>query len=211
MRELAQRLRLIVVTDRASAHPGDMVEVAAQALGAGALALQLRDKTTPPRDLLAVARRLADAARASGALFFVNDRLDVALAAGAHGVHLGASDLPVRAARRSAPPGFLIGATARDPVSARAAASAGADYVGCGPVYRTRTKAQAGPAIGTSGLAAVAAAVDIPVIGIGGVEVAAAPRVFQAGAAGCAVASAVMAATDPAETVKALLAAAPPR
>lgn len=211
MSGLAQRLRLIVVTDRASAHPRDMVQVAACALRAGAPAVQLRDKTSPPHRLLPVARRLADAAHAAGALFFVNDRLDLALAAGAHGVHLGALDLPVHAARRAAPPGFLIGATAGDPTAAQAAATAGADYVGCGPVYPTRTKAQAGPAIGVANLAAVAASVTIPVVGIGGIEPARASHVFQAGAAGCAVAGAVMGTADPAGVVKAFLAVAPRR
>lgn len=211
MSGLAQRLRLIVVTDRASAHPRDMVQAATKALDAGAPALQLRDKTSPPRDLLPVARRLADAARAAGALFFVNDRLDVALAAGAHGVHLGALDLPVHAARRAAPPGFLIGATSGDPAAARAAATAGADYVGCGPVYPTRTKVPTGTAIGVVGLATVVASVDVPVVGIGGIEPGRALDVFRAGAAGCAVAGAVMGAADPGKTVKALLAAAPSR
>lgn len=210
MSGLAKRLRLIVVTDRASAHPRNVVDVATEALRAGAPALQLRDKASPPGDLLPVGRLLADAARAVGALFFVNDRLDLALAVGADGVHLGASDLPVRAARRAAPPGFLIGATAGDPVAAQAAASAGADYVGCGPVYVTQTKAAAGPPIGLPGLAAVADSVDVPVVAIGGVEPARAPDVFKVGAAGCAAASAVMGAVDPGETVKSLLAAAPP-
>ena len=209
MSGLAQRLRLVVLTDRASAHPRDVVDVATEALRAGAPALQLRDKSSPPGDLLPVGRLLADAARAVGALFFVNDRLDLALAVGAHGVHLGGSDLPVRAARRAAPPGFLIGATAGDPVTAQAAASAGADYLGCGPVYVTHTKAAAGPAIGLPGLAAVADSVDVPVVAIGGVTPKRAPDVFQAGAAGCAAASAVMAAADPSGTVKTLLAAAP--
>lgn len=209
MSGLAPRLRLIVVTDRASAHPRDVVDVAGEALRAGAPALQLRDKASPPGELLAVGRALADAARAAGAIFFVNDRLDLALAVGAHGVHLGASDLPVRAARRSAPSGFLIGATAGDSATAQTAVRAGADYVGCGPVYVTQTKAAAGPAIGLPGLAAVAASVDVPVVAIGGVEPARAPAVFQAGAAGCAAASAVMGAVDPGETVKAFLAAAP--
>lgn len=211
MSGLARRLRLIVVTDRASAHPRDMVQVATTALDAGAPALQLRDKTSPPRDLLPVARRLAAAARAAGALFFVNDRFDLALAAGAHGVHLGALDLPVRAARRAAPPGFLIGATTGDPAAARAAATAGADYVGCGPVYPTRTKTQAGPAIGVAGLATVVDSVDVPVVGIGGIELDRAVHVFRTGATGCAVAGAVMGAADPGGAAKALLAAAPVR
>lgn len=201
----AHRLRLIVITDAELAAPRHVTEVVAAALRAGAPAMQLRDKVSPPRDLLPLARRLRADTHAAGALFFVNDRLDVALAAGADGVHLGPDDLPVAAARSIAPPGFVIGHSADDPDAARDAVAAGADYIGCGTVYPTRTKADVGAAIGLERLAEVVQAVDVPVVAIGGITVERAPDVFAAGAAGCAVVSAVMAVTDPARAVQGFL------
>ena len=205
MEALNHRLRVIVITDRELAAPREVVEVVGAVLRAGAPAVQLRDKLLPPRDLLPVARRLRAATHAAGALFFVNDRLDLALAVGADGVHLGPDDLPVAAARRIAPPGFLIGHSADDPGAARAAVAAGADYIGCGTVFATRTKADAGAAIGVGRLGEVARSVDVPVVAIGGVTVRNAPQAVAAGAAGCAVVSAVMGATDPERAVRGFL------
>ena len=211
MPALAQRLRLIVITDQDLAGPrtDDLVRVVKAALGAGAPAVQLRDKRLPPRDLLPLARRIRTLASAAGALFFVNDRLDLAMAAGADGVHLGPHDLPVHAARRAAPPGFLIGASADDPAVAARLVGDGADYIGCGTVHPTRTKPDAGRAIGIAGLARVARSVPAPVVGIGGVTPDRAAEVLAAGAAGCAVIGAVMGSPDPATATRRLLAAAP--
>jgi len=204
-RDLAERLRVIVITDRILARPREVGDVVDAALSAGAPAVQLREKALPPRDVLPLARRLRAATRAAQALFLVNDRLDLALAIGADGVHLGPDDLPVDAARRIAPPGFLIGYSADTPSTARAAIAADADYIGCGTVFPTSTKKDAGSVIGPEGLAAVVAAVEAPVVAIGGITPARAPEVFRAGAAGCAVVSAVMAAPDPARAVRELL------
>jgi len=204
-RNLAERLQVIVITDRLLARPRGVGHVVDAALSAGAPAVQLREKELPPRDVLPLARRLRAATRAARALFFVNDRLDLALAVHADGVHLGPDDLPVDAARRSAPPGFLIGYSAGTPGTARAAVAAGADYIGCGTVFPTSTKRDAGSAIGLDGLAAAAGAVAVPVVAIGGITPARAPEVFRAGAAGCAAVSAVMGASDPARTVGRLL------
>ncbi len=209
--ELARRLRLIVITDRGLASPRDLRDVTGEALRAGAPAVQLREKHLPPRDLFPLARRLCTDAHAHDALFFVNDRLDLALAVGADGVHLGPDDLPVTAARRIAPPGFLIGRSAADAAQARKAIADGADYLGCGSVYTTRTKAGAGEAIGPSRLAEVVRAADAPVIGIGGITIRRATDVLATGATGCAVVSAVMAARDPARAVRAFLRAERPR
>lgn len=204
---LADRLRLLVVTDRGRRPPDFLAAVVGDVLRGGAPAVQLREKDLPPRDLLPIARRIRTAARAAGALFFVNDRLDLALAAEADGVHLGPDDLPVAAARRLAPPPFLVGASARTPSAARTAEAAGADYIGCGPVFPTRTKPST--PIGLDHLAAVRAAVRIPVLAIGGLEAARAPAVRNAGAAGCAVARALMEASDPCAATKAFLDAMP--
>ena len=194
---LARLLRLIVVTDRRLADPGDVTEIVAEALQAGALAVQLREKAQPPREVLPLARRLRADTRRHGALFFVNDRLDLALAAEADGVHLGPDDLPVRAARELAPPGFLIGYSADEVDKARLAVRDGADYIGCGTVYPTTTKPDAGRVTGIEGLRRVARAINAPVVGIGGVTPARAPAVVAAGAAGCAAIGAVMAAANP--------------
>ena len=137
-------------------------------VGAGVDGVQLRRKEAAGRELYEDAVRLAAFCRDRDALFFVNDRLDVALASGADGVHLGARDLPVAAARRLAPPDFLIGATARSPESALAAERDGADYVGSGAAFASRTKSDT-VRIGPEGIEAVAAAVGIPVLAIGGI------------------------------------------
>lgn len=208
---LARRLRLVVITDRRLAGPGGVAAVADEALRAGAPAVQLREKHLPPRDVLPLARHLRDLTRTAGALLFINDRIDLALAVGADGVHLGPCDLPLQAARRFAPPGFLIGYSADDPATAREAVARGADYIGCGTVYATRTKADAGAAIGVSRLAEVARSVDAPVVGIGGITAERAGEVFAAGAAGCAAVGAVMADPHPGRTVRAFLRAVPSR
>jgi thiamine-phosphate pyrophosphorylase len=110
--DLARRLRLIVVTDPDCGAGRDVVEVVRAALRGGAPAIQLRMKDAAAREMTALARALREETRAAGALLFVNDRVDVALAAGADGAHVGQDDLPVAAARRIAPPGLLIGVSA---------------------------------------------------------------------------------------------------
>lgn len=198
---LARRLRLIVITDRSLADPGDVIEIVADALRAGARTVQLREKALPPRDVLPLAHRLRADTRRHGALFFVNDRLDLALAVQADGVHLGPDDLSVRAAREIAPPGFLIGYSADQVEEARRAVRDGADYIGCGTVYPTGTKPDAGRETGIEGLRRVARAINAPVVGIGGVTPARAPAVIAAGAVGCAAVAAVMAAANPRRAV----------
>jgi thiamine-phosphate pyrophosphorylase len=201
----ADRLRLIVITDPDCGEGREIVEVARAALRGGAPALQLRGKDQPAREQAALARALRAETHAAGALLFVNDRLDVALAVGADGVHLGQDDLPLEAARRIVPPGFLVGISAETVELARAAEQGGADYVGTGPVYATGSKADAGDAVGCARIVEVAAAVSIPVVGIGGIVAGNAAEVVRAGAAGVAVISAVMRAADPERTVRDLL------
>jgi thiamine-phosphate pyrophosphorylase len=124
---LAGRLRLVVVTDPLCGEGRSVVEVVRAALRGGAPAVQLRWKDAPAREMAELARALRMETRAAGALLFVNDRLDVALAAGADGVHLGQDDLPASAARSVAPPGFLIGVSAETADLARRARAEGAD------------------------------------------------------------------------------------
>lgn len=200
-------LRLIVITDARIAAPRLVVDVVRAALRGGAPAIQLRMKDAPARDQLAAATELRGYTRAAGALLFVNDRLDVALAAGADGVHLGPDDIPVRAARAATPTGFLIGYSTDDAETARRAEREGADYIGCGAVFGTSSKDVGAEAIGTARLDQVARSVSIPVIGIGGIGAGNVARVASTSAAGVAVIGAVMGAEDPGAAVQQLLAA----
>lgn len=208
---LREALRVLVLTDRRLAAPRDVSQVVRAALAGGVRAIQLRNKGDSARELVEAGRSLREATRACGALLFVNDRLDVALALEADGVHLGPHDLPVAAVRACAPPGFLIGRSADDPDVARAAVAEGADYIGCGTVYPTTTKADAGDVIGLAGLERVARAVPVPVVAIGGITVERAAEIPATGAAGVAVVGAVMAAPDPTAAVQALLRPFAPR
>lgn len=202
---LWKALRLIVITDAGLARPRSVVEVVSLALSAGARAIQLRNKGDTPRELAELGRALRGPTRDAGALLFMNDRLDLALAVGADGVHLGPHDLPVHAVRKAAPEGFLIGRSADDPHIARVAVDDGADYIGCGTVYATSTKPDAGDVIGLVGLRRVVEAVSVPVVAIGGITPERVTEVAANGAAGVAVVGAVMAATDPAAAVRSLM------
>jgi thiamine-phosphate pyrophosphorylase len=163
------------------------------------------------RDAYHFATRIVALCRLAGATCLVNDRLHIALAVGADGGHVGADDLPVPAARRVLGAASMLGgtpvlgATARDPRAARAAVDAGASYLGVGPVYATRTKDGLPDPIGVAGIAAVAAAVEVPVIAIGGVTAARVPELLAAGAYGVAVVAAVSDAPDPAAACTGLL------
>jgi thiamine-phosphate pyrophosphorylase len=201
-------LRLVVITDRTLAAPAIVSDVIAAALAAGAPAVQLRDKNATARELFDQAVALLPVVCAHGARLFINDRMDVAIAARAHGVHLGPGDLPVAAARRAVPTGFLIGFSTDDPERARNAQRDGADYIGCGAVFGTTSKRDvAGERIGTAQLDRVARAVTIPVIGIGGIDASNVADVAATHAVGAAVIGAVMGSADPASAVRALLAA----
>lgn len=195
-----------MITDAALAAPRDVVDVVKAAVASGAPAVQLRDKRASARELVEVATRLRTITSASGVLLFVNDRFDVAMAVGADGVHVGPDDVPVRALREVAPAGFLIGTSTDEPDTARVLVREGADYIGCGAVYATSTKADAGEVIGIAGLQRVADAVDVPVIAIGGVTAERTREIAtHTGAAGVAVVGAVMGAPDPGMATRELL------
>jgi thiamine-phosphate pyrophosphorylase len=138
----------------------------------------------------------------------INDRVDVALAAGAAGVHLGADDMPVAAARKIAPPGFVIGASVGG--DAEVVNSRGADYVGIGPVFATGSKPDAGSAIGSAEFARIAAMCGLPAVAIGGIDASNVHEVMRAGARGAAVISAVFAASDPEAAARAMRGAMDP-
>jgi thiamine-phosphate pyrophosphorylase len=205
-------LRLIVITDARIAAPRPVDDVVQAALEAGAPAIQLRDKAATAAELFQHALHLVTLTRPYGALLFVNDRLDVALAAGADGVHLGPHDLSIPAARQAARqggrPDLILGASTDDPARAAQAARDGADYIGCGAVFGTTSKDDLGDErIGIDQLAQVVQAVDIPVVGIGGIHPDNVSQVAQTGAVGVAVIGAVMGAEDVGAAVRALLGA----
>lgn len=195
--------RLHVLTDARGGRPA--LDVAAAAVAAGAPVVQVRCKDCVDRALYEFAARVVEICAAGGAACIVNDRVDVALAAGADGTHLGAHDLPLAAARRVAGPGHLLGGTARNSEQARELVAAGADYLGVGPVYRTTTKAGLPDPLGSAGLAAVAQAVDVPVIAISGVTHEHVGELLAAGAWGVAVVGAVSGAADPAAATRRFL------
>ncbi len=200
---LVDALRLVVILDEAVAAGRDLAVLASQAAEGGATMLQVRAKDAAARELADAVRRVMAAAPVP---VLVNDRLDVALATGAAGCHLGQDDLPLDAARAMAPAGFWLGGSAGDGDEARRAA--GADYLGIGPVAATASKADAGAAIGAEGFRRVhEAAPGVPAVAIGGVTPALVPALTAAGAAGVAVIRAVLDAPDPERAAAALRAA----
>ena len=210
--QLADRLRLTVITDEALARPRALSDVVREALAAGAPTIQLRLKGATARELLEAAHTLIPIVRSAGALFIVNDRLDVALAAGADGVHLGPDDPPVMDARtvaadtvRAVAEAFIVGYSADTTDGATRAEAEGADYLGVGAVYATANKSDVGEVIGLEGLRRVVKAVSIPVVAIGGITPERAPAVAETGVCGSAIIGAVMGSPEPAEAVRALL------
>jgi thiamine-phosphate pyrophosphorylase len=184
-------------------------EVVAAAIEGGVDAVQVREKGRPAREQLAVARQLREPTREAGVTLLVNDRVDVALAAGADGVHLGDDDLPVAAAREQLGPDALIGRSVSTVDGAREAEAAGADYLGVGALFPTDSKdvPEADRDLGIGVVREIDAAVDVPFVGIGGVTPDNAPEVIAAGADGVAVISAIAGADDPGAATRRLAAA----
>lgn len=163
--------------------------------GAGVEVLQLRMKDASAALMLAVLDEVR-LHRPPGTLLIVNDRLDVALAGGADGVHLGQDDLPLAAARRLCPPGFLIGVSTHNEAQAAAALAQGADYIGFGPIFATGSKRNSEPVVGVDRLRAVCASTPAPVVAIGGISLERVPELVAAGARAVAIIAAVNQAPD---------------
>ncbi len=195
--------RLHVLTDTRDGR--DALAVVTAALSAGAPVVQVRSKGGTDRELHDLAERVARLCDEAGALCLVDDRVDIALAVGAGGTHLGAHDLPLAAARRIAGPDHVLGGTARDSTLARELVAQGATYLGFGPTAATSTNDGLPSPLGVAAVGAVAAAVDVPVIAIGGVTAAHVPELLAAGVHGIAVVAAVSEAADPAAATRALL------
>lgn len=183
----------------------DCASLADQALRGGAPAVQVRIKGSSDAAVLAECGRIVASAQKAQAVVIVNDRADIALAAGADGVHGGADDLPVAELRKLLGPDRLVGGTARDPDTALRHQADGASYVGVGPVYATPTKDGLPEPLGPAGVEKVAAAVDVPVIAIAGITASRVPELLDAGAHGVAVIGAVAHAADPAAATAELL------
>lgn len=190
------------MTDRRATAGRDLVDVVRAALDGGLPAVQLRDKDLGGRALYLVAEQLRNATTRAGALLLVNDRIDVAVAVGADGVHLGGGSVPVDVARALLPAGALVGQSVH---SADQAASSTADFVFFGPVYDTPAKRAFGAPQGVARLRTAVEQARVPVIGIGGVDADNAAAVRGTGAVGVAVIRAILAADDPAAATRVLL------
>ena len=188
---------LYLVADAGYAEGRDLPALVEAAVRGGATVVQLRAKDLPARAFAALAVETARRLAPTGVPLLVNDRVDIALACGAAGVHLGLDDLPVPDARRILGPGAVIGVSVNTPEEARRAAAEGADYVGAGPAFATSTKDTPLAVLGPDGVARIKRASGVPVVAIGGITAANAASLAAAGADGVAVVSAVLGSPDP--------------
>lgn len=198
---------LYLVTDRALARGRDLAELVRAAVAGGVTCVQVREKDCSSRDFLDVARRVQAVLRGTGVPLLINDRLDIALAVGADGVHLGQQDLTLADARRLGPASWIVGISAETVEDARRADAEGADYIGVSPVFATPTKTDTAAPLGLDGLRRMRAVTRLPLVAIGGIHLGNARAVVQAGADGLAVVSAIVSADDPRAAASALRAA----
>ena len=193
----ARGWELYLVTDRALAGARPLEALVEAAVRGGVSAVQLREKDCPTRDFLDLGRALQRLLAPLGVPLIVNDRVDVALAIGAAGVHIGQRDMDFESARRLLGPHAVIGLSIETVEQARAAERLDAAYLGVGPVFPTPTKADAAPALGLAGLAQVRAVSRHTLVAIGGIGAGNARQAIESGADGVAVVSAICAAGDP--------------
>jgi thiamine-phosphate pyrophosphorylase len=201
--ELRDRLAVYFVADPEQTDR-DFLDMVDDALAGGITALQLRAKRMSGREMYELAIALRERCRSAGTLFFVNDRVDIAVAADADGVHVGMHDLPLDATRRLVGRNMIVGFSPLAMANVVTAKSGGADYVGLGPVFGTASKADAQPELGLSSLAEQAAAAGLPSVGIGGITIANAGAVIRAGVDGVAVISAIQGAPNVREAAESL-------
>ena len=196
------KLDTYIITN-ADIVPGrDHIEGARQALQGGADVIQFREKKMDTGEMIRVCAVIQDLCRQHGAVFIVNDRVDVALAMDADGVHVGQEDMPATTARRLIGPHKILGVSAADVAKARKAQADGADYIGTGMVFAAGVKKDIGVVRGLSALGDVSRAIAIPVVAIGGIDHGNAASCIEAGASGCAVISAVIGARDVAQATR---------
>ncbi len=195
-------MRLYFITDSGFGFTHE--ELAEMALKAGIRTIQFREKKMSTRRMYETAKRIRKLTEEYDALFIVNDRLDIALASHADGVHVGQDDLPAKAVREVAGD-IIMGVSARNVEEAVEAERNGADYIGAGPVFTTSTKEDAGEDIQAKGLSKILRAVRIPVIAIGGINHSNAASVLETGCAGIAVISAIASSDNPEKKARELL------
>ncbi len=194
---LREALRLYLVTDGPSLKDRTLIDLVQSAVQGGVTCVQLREKHASSRDFYAQAVALMDLLAPLNIPLIINDRLDIALACGAHGVHLGQSDMPVHAARKLLPPGVFIGWSVETLEDVAHSATLPLDYLGVSPVFATPTKTDTATPWGLEGLQRIRAATDLPLVAIGGIQLHNATQVLQAGAHSLAVVSAICSADDP--------------
>lgn len=194
---------IYLVTDDGCLQGRALLDCVCEALEGGVTLVQYRAKTASSAEMYAEALQLKALCDSFNVPLIINDRLDIAMAVGAAGVHLGQDDLPCAAARKILGEDYLIGVSAHNPAEAKAALQSGADYLGCGAVFGTATKADV-KKLGTEGLAAICKAKGLPVVGIGGVTADNYREVRAAGADGAAIVSGILAQPDICATVRAI-------
>ena len=194
---------IYLVTDDGCLQGRELLDCVREALEGGVTLVQYRAKTASSAEMYAEALQLKALCDSFNVPLIINDRLDIAMAVGAAGVHLGQDDLPCAAARKLLGEDYIIGVSAHNPAEAKAALESGADYLGCGAVFGTATKADV-KKLGTDGLAAICKAKGLPVVGIGGVTADNYREVRAAGADGAAIVSGILAQPDIRATVRAI-------
>lgn len=194
---------IYLVTDDGCLQGRALIDCVREALDGGVTLLQYRAKTASSAEMYDEALQLKALCDSFKVPLIINDRLDIAMAVGAAGVHLGQDDLPCAAARKILGEGYIIGVSAHNPAEAKAALQSGADYLGCGAVFGTATKADV-QKLGTDGVAAICKAKGLPVVGIGGVTADNYREVRAAGADGAAIVSGILAQPDIRATVRAI-------
>ena len=196
-----ERLRLVAITNR-HLRPEDPAVVVSELIAGGVTAVLLREKDLSPRELCNLAVRIGEVCRRAGALFLVSQSVEVALAAGAGGVHLGWQAIALERARILAPPPFLIGFSAHNEEELAAAERGGADYVFLSPVRPPRSKGSRLPPLGFDGLARLTARTALPAVALGGIRPQDGPPCLQAGATGIAAIGSLYGAEDPCEAAR---------
>ena len=194
---------IYLVTDEGCLQGRALLDCVREALDGGVTLVQYRAKTASSAEMYAEALQLKALCDSFNVPLIINDRLDIAMAVGAAGVHLGQDDLPCAAARKILGEDYIIGVSAHNPAEAKAALQSGADYLGCGAVFGTATKADV-KKLGTDGLASICREKGLPVVGIGGVTADNYREVRAAGADGAAIVSGILAQPDIRTTVRAI-------
>lgn len=204
MNKITPDYTLYLVTDRAAARGRSLEDVVHEAIEGGVTMVQLREKNAATNEILELAMALRAVTARSGVSFIINDRVDIALACGADGVHVGQNDMKCSVARKIVGPGRILGVSVSTVQEAQDAEADKADYLGVSPIFDTPTKRDTPPATGLDGLKRIRAAVRLPLVAIGGISAANAAAVIRSGADGLAVVSAIVANPEPRSAARAL-------